>query len=1585
MPTDVGELVVRLTLDNGNFMAAIRNAESGVKTLETGFKATAAQTDGFGKGLDGLKNQASALTTQLNAQKQVVQLHAQNVQKNNVKLKEAETQHTKLGTALTQEKEKYAQLGQTLQTAYQEHKRQGGILKDAKSQYTNLGTAIEKNKSLLQEATTSFGENSEEVATLKGIIGSMETDYSRAGTKVAELSAQYKAHGREVKGIATEYKQSGEDIKKLDGQYKAQTKTVLNNANSVEKASQKYNAAKMSQNQLEKQLGQTNQKIKEQTNLWTVAMKNAESAGRAQEQAGKTLTKAVTLPLIGMATYAGKAAIEFESSFTGVKKTFRGTPGQLADVRQGIIDMANSIPHTTTELSNIAEMASQLGIEADNVLAFTRTVADLRASTNLGDEGAAQMARFANITGMTQNLFSNFGSTVVDLGNKFATTESEIVAMALRLAGAGKQIGMSEHQILAFATALSSVGLEAEAGGSAFSRVMVDMQLAVETGNKSLSDFAKVAGMTEKELQTLFKADSAAAIQAFIVGLSHMDEQGISAIKTLSDMGITQIRLRDTLLRATNANQLFSDTLSTSKTAWHENTALTKEATNRYDDFAEHAKVIGNRFTDVMRQVGEDFVMPGLENALTVADQFITKVNGMSTAERGFAKNAALAAGAIGPGLTILGKSNQYIEDGVAAFGNLAKVAADAGGGITGVGAAMSSLIGPAGYIALAAAGLYGLAQAYKYYRENEVTYANEARKAFERLDQDLIKERAERFRSMTVNAETQINVKTRVKQTTSDQISTIYQPIIDELEKGKEVNANLAVKVNAKVDQFIDGMIDGVKADAQAKLDKLELDFNAGSIDLTEFNTKTQAIIDETNKTVESLRMFKQQSSDTVKTFVGDASLTAGDATKALTGLSEGIGDVASSISGLDGQISLNNLFSKIATQLTDGKKDTKEQLAEMKNEINTEFDNLKADVEKKSKIELSKLDVESAGYDEAVKTIKDKNQALTDELNTLQEQAIEFVTNNSGRATSAVESDMEKLNAILAQVQTVSAAIDAVTSKQQGAKKELVKGGSVGDYRTIDEVFKAEQQEYQEKKKLAKDNYDKEMDALLAEYENNRTEAGRAHFESESKALMEKLNVTNKSIDEEYKRELSGLFEGITKYYPELEKQLQQAFTNNGNKGMLEGFRESFSMRNLSKEDITPEVADILGFTPESLWEAVEKAFNDPSGKEMHFLQGAISKKLGELELESGEILKGLDLGELGIQYDSLITGGLFDGLNGADAEKFTSDYMAKIGALTGELGQTDEPLEFPLLVAPTVEIAETKEGDQDIKGQMQSQVQEQMSSEKSEPMEVEVPVAPKPVVQTADGEEGGTRAALDAAVAEDLAASEAEPLPVDVYVAANVLMADGAVGAAQQAGVSLGTAVSGGTAEGIASGRGIVGAAAAGLAGAASAAAGSMRTAGFQIGRDFTSGIANGITAGTGAIIAAARAAAAAAGPAAKAALEEKSPSKVGIGIGKFFGKGIAIGISDTRKDIEAASKEIALAATKRVPNVLAMYDAVMSGSRQGDDYSDNSTTYNTTVNQTNHIAGGTGAGSSYEIDRQMQRQAERTASLVMGVGG
>lgn len=303
--------------------------------------------------------------------------------------------------------------------------------------------------------------------------------------------------------------------------------------------------------------------------------------------------------ITGIAGLATKAGIEYESAFAGVKKTVNASDKELKNLSDGIRDMAKTMPQGASEIAHVAEAAGQLGIKTKSILGFSKTMTQLGDATNLTAEQAADsLARFANITGMSQDNFDRLGSTIVELGNNLATTEAEIVEMSMRIAGAGHQVGMSEAEIMSFSGALSSVGINAEAGGTAFSKLIGNMNLAVGKGGAKLTQFAKVAGMTADEFKKKFKTDASGAVLDFVEGLGKIKKNGGNVIKTLSDMGISDVRMRDALLRASGASKVFAKSLKLGTNAWKENSALTTEVKNRYSTLESRLKMLKNTATD---------------------------------------------------------------------------------------------------------------------------------------------------------------------------------------------------------------------------------------------------------------------------------------------------------------------------------------------------------------------------------------------------------------------------------------------------------------------------------------------------------------------------------------------------------------------------------------------------------------------------------------------------------------------------------------------------------------------------------------------------------------------------------------------------------------------------------------------------------------------------------------------------------------------------------------------------------------------------------------------------------------------------
>lgn len=385
-------------------------------------------------------------------------------------------------------------------------------------------------------------------------------------------------------------------------------------AKGTESASRKMQRSHKKVKDTAKESSDSTKKSWEKSNQSTVA--STESA--CSKMAGLTKTMAATVGIGTVVKEVANSGISFESAFTGVTKTVDATSEELSKLRKDIRGMAKEMPESVEEISGVAEAAGQLGIKTKSVAGFTKTMVMLGDATNLSSEEAAtSMARFANVTGMSQKNFDKLGSTVVALGNNMATTEKEIVEMATRISGAGSQVGLSEAQIMSFSAALSSVGIEAEAGGTAFSTLLSKMNLATVQGGKSLNSFATVAGMSGEQFKKAFKNDAAGAVLSFINGLDKINKNGGSAIKTLNDMGLSDVRIRDALLRAAGASGTFTEALKIGTKAWNKNTALTKEAETRYKTMESQLQMTKNKLNDIGISVYSSFEKPLVKGVAT--------------------------------------------------------------------------------------------------------------------------------------------------------------------------------------------------------------------------------------------------------------------------------------------------------------------------------------------------------------------------------------------------------------------------------------------------------------------------------------------------------------------------------------------------------------------------------------------------------------------------------------------------------------------------------------------------------------------------------------------------------------------------------------------------------------------------------------------------------------------------------------------------------------------------------------------------------------------------------------------------------
>jgi TP901 family phage tail tape measure protein len=433
------------------------------------------------------------------------------------------------------------------------------------------------------------------------------------------------------------------------------------------------------------------------------AMTFGDKAGQAFNQVHEAIVAAgIAVALKEIYEYfasCAQASMDFESAITGVAKTTDLTDEELAAMSDSIKALSTEIPATTEEIAAVTEAAGQLGIQKDALLDFTEIMTMLGTATNMtADEAATSLARFANITGMATDNYGRLGSVIVDLGNNFATTESEIVAMGTRLASAGKLAGLTEPEIMALAAAMSSVGIEAEAGGTAMTQTLNAIEKAVAKGGDDLAEFARIAGMSSEEFSSAWKNDAMSALTSFIGGLGKLDEQGESTVLVLEDLGLTGIRQSNMLKALGLAADQMTGAVNTANTAWQQNTALTNEANKRYATAQSRLTMMQNAYNNLKVAIGDAYT-PALSEAYGVGTKVLNEITKFVQANPG-----AVAA------ITGLSTALGAAAVAAAAFALKAKIAAAAAAFLTTVTPGVNVIMGVAAAVGVVTAGIIALA-----------------------------------------------------------------------------------------------------------------------------------------------------------------------------------------------------------------------------------------------------------------------------------------------------------------------------------------------------------------------------------------------------------------------------------------------------------------------------------------------------------------------------------------------------------------------------------------------------------------------------------------------------------------------------------------------------------------------------------------------------------------------------------------------------------------------------------------------------------------------------------------------------------
>lgn len=313
--------------------------------------------------------------------------------------------------------------------------------------------------------------------------------------------------------------------------------------------------------------------------------------------------------IVGVAslvTEATQAVVGFDTAMANVKKTVGLTKAEAEPLRAELLKLSTEIPHSAETLGNIAAMAGQFGVGLKDIPGFTKTIADLSVAVDglSSEQAASSLAKIRTITGATIPELERMASVLVRLGNEGNSTEGEILELTKRIASAGTFAGLTKAELFGFGAAMANAGVEAEAGGTAFSKTLRDISAAVAKGKEGVAGFAEIAGMSAEKFATSFKAKPAEAVTAFIAGLAKMRAEGRDVGTMLGDLDIKEARQIDMLQRLSLNTGALTDAMRSANDEYATGNALQAEAAAKAESIAGQWQLVKNVFSLVAVEIG---------------------------------------------------------------------------------------------------------------------------------------------------------------------------------------------------------------------------------------------------------------------------------------------------------------------------------------------------------------------------------------------------------------------------------------------------------------------------------------------------------------------------------------------------------------------------------------------------------------------------------------------------------------------------------------------------------------------------------------------------------------------------------------------------------------------------------------------------------------------------------------------------------------------------------------------------------------------------------------------------------------------
>lgn len=340
-----------------------------------------------------------------------------------------------------------------------------------------------------------------------------------------------------------------------------------------------------------------------------------------------------------------QTSADYEKAFADVARTTNveggNTEAKLGKIHQQLLDLSTQVPVSFPDLSKIATLGNQLGIEGDNIADFSKNVAQFSAVTNEStDETAKSFGSITQILHLNKDEYKDLGSSITLVGRKSIATEAEVLKMTNRIGSTLTQAKFTKTEVVGLAGALASLKEPPERSQGGLENFFKVVSNAAAEGGDKLENFGRVAGMSgAKVKQMLDNGEAFKFFRTFLTGLEKIKKNdGFTAQnKALSDLGLKNSRVSEVLRRLADNLAYVDKTQAYAAVGFKDGSDLADQYGIKTATLASQFVILQNNISNFFNAIGSSGPTATLTVIVTLLGKMVSGVTHFLSVNKGFA------------------------------------------------------------------------------------------------------------------------------------------------------------------------------------------------------------------------------------------------------------------------------------------------------------------------------------------------------------------------------------------------------------------------------------------------------------------------------------------------------------------------------------------------------------------------------------------------------------------------------------------------------------------------------------------------------------------------------------------------------------------------------------------------------------------------------------------------------------------------------------------------------------------------------------------------------------------------------------